>query len=319
VTTVDLVEKVDLDEFLIRTHSTLTAKQQSEQLGIDYSKIITRRMKLTKQGQIDLSKRAYLPPWSQQEDEFLESHYSRMTMKTLSEKLGRSETGIMLRRRRIGLHRTDGFYTATALAKIFGIDAKGVTWFAENGFLKGSRAPYYQGLNKPWYFSELNIRRFIRHYPWLLRPEKMDEHYFRSILRDEWKRDPWYSASEAAKILGCVDDTLLRHLHRGVVQGFKRQYDRKWGRWWIRRSALQGFWDKVRENKRQRSRQARKNYYRRIGQPTKLYTVWQVHCPSCGEDFTVRAPPRAHGPEVLALGKELHQCRNGGNQHAERF
>lgn len=297
-----------MDTFLIETHSNLTAKQQAEQLNLPYHMVITRRMRLYRQGRISVSARAYLPRWSREEDEFLEDHYSNMTIKTLCQKLGRSELAIILHKRRLGLHRTDGFYTAATLGEIFGIDPKGVAWFAEQGWLKGSRAPYKQGNNHPWYFSEQNVRRFIRRYPWLLRLNKMTEHYFRSILWKEWKRDPWYSVKQAAKLLGCADDTLLRHVHSGAVEAFKRQRDRKWGIWWVRLSALQGFWEKVKANKRQKSSEARRDYYLQHGLPTKLRTVWQLQCQDCGEVYSIEAPPRAHGSEVLELARQQHKC-----------
>lgn len=298
----------EIDTFLIETHSTLTARQQAKQLGKPYHLVISRRMRLYRQGRLSASDRAYLPRWTREEDEFLEDHYSIRTIKTLCQRLGRSEIAIIMHKRRLGLHRTDGFYTAASLGDIFGIDQKGVAWFAEQKWLKGSRAPYKQGNNRPRFFSEQNVRKFIRRYPWLLRPEKMTEHFFRSLLLKEWRRDPWYSVKQAAKLLGCADDTLLRYVHSGAVEAFKRQRDRKWGIFWVRRSALEGFWEKVKENKRQKSREARLNSYRRQGLPTILYTAWQVRCPDCGEIFSVEAPPRVHGPQVLELARQQHKC-----------
>lgn len=114
----------DIDTFLIETHSNLTAKQQAEQLTLPYHMVITRRIRLYRQGRISASARAYLPIWSSEEDEFLEGHYSNMTIKTLCRKLGRSETAIVMHKRRLGLHRTDDFYTAAAMVKMLEEDIR---------------------------------------------------------------------------------------------------------------------------------------------------------------------------------------------------
>ncbi len=295
------------DQFLVETHSTLTASEQARQLGIGYSAVIRRRMKLYQQGRISLSARASLPPWSDEEEEFLRDHYSRMTLNTLANRLGRSPRAIRERRGDLGLHRTDGFYTASALAEIFGMPEKKLILLVKQGWFKGSRARYNRGPHRPWRFCETNIRRFIRTYPWLLRPEKMDKHYFRALLRREWKRDPWLSAGEAAAAVGCRKYTLIRAARAGVIRGWQRSPTKN-SKWWFRKSDLAGFWEKLAARKAQVSKEARHSYLLHHGSPVKVNTIWELLCPACGELYRVEAPPKAYGEKVLELAARQHQC-----------
>ena len=191
------------EQFLVDTYSTLTAKEQTVQLARQNADVVAKRMRMLKKGRFEGLRRAYHPPWTQQEDDWLRDNYHKYTIKTLVRRLQRSEVAILLRKRRLNIRRTDGFYTARALAEIFGCDEKKVSALYHERYLKGRKAPYLQGRHHPWMFTELAVVRFIRATPWLLSPEKVEqEHYFRAIHRQEWERDPWYDSQQSAAMMG---------------------------------------------------------------------------------------------------------------------
>ena len=51
----------------------------------------------------------------------------------------------------------------------------------------------------------------------------MPEHYFRSIVRAEYERDPWYNCQEAAALLGVItDDAVQRYINHGWLPAVKK-------------------------------------------------------------------------------------------------
>ena len=233
-------------------------------------------------------------------------------MAYLVKKLGRTAVAITLKKKRLGIRRTDGYYTCRSLAEIFGGDPKRIAAWYEQGFLTGKRAPYLQGSNRPWVFSEEDVEQLIHKYPWLLRPEKMQQHYFRSMVREEWERDPWYSSKEAAEIVGVNSETVMRRLRSGEIPGFQRSPNSAWSLWWIRRSDLLTHFKRhdTRDARSARTSQQRRKGRLAKGLPTQVATVWMLVCQDCAEQFTVEAPTRARSPEVLGLALAQHQCPN---------
>lgn len=299
------------EQFLIETHGTLLVRQQAEHLGRAVKDVAAKRVRLHQRGVISIFAQAFRPRWTRVQDEWLRDNYHRYTMRTLMRKLGRTETAIVMRKRKLDIRRSDGFYTAMALAEVFGCDAKRVTALVQEGYLRGSRAPYLQGKKHPWVFTERNVRKFIRSYPWLLRPQKMQHHFYRSLVMDEWTRDPWYNCKQAAVIVGIGEDALQKRFRSGEIPASQRSPNRKWSHWLIRRSALLANF-KRHDTREIRSRQMRDwqvSRRRRQGLPMKLYAVWEVTCPECGAIHRIRAHPKAWTKQVLELASNQHQCR----------
>ena len=300
------------EQVLIDTYSTLTARLQADKLGRPREDVVAKRARMVKKGQLSIYERAYHPVWSPEQDDWLRDNYHKYTMKTLSRRLGRTECAIWLRKRRLNIRRTDGFYTCRALAEIFRCDPKRIASLYEQGYLTGKRAPYLQGQNRPWVFNEGDVEAFIRTYPWLTQPDKMQEHYFRSMVRDEWARDPWYSCKDAAEIVGIGDDALQKRLRSGEVPAFQRSPGKAWSRWWIRRTALLTHFK--RHDTRDRRSAAMKHHQTegrlRKGLPIKVATVWAIACQECAERYTVETPYRGNSKDALQLAAQQHQCPN---------
>ncbi len=236
-----MVATSEIDGFLVKTHSRLTVKEQAKELGVPRYKIGLARQKLYEAGRISPYKRAYHRRWSPGEVEFLEDHYSTNTTDSLCKRLRRSKTAILLKKRRLGIRRTDGIYTARTLAEIFGVDSKFFPNLVAEGFLSGKRAPWRQGPYPPWVFDEAEVIRFIQSYPWMLDLNRMDGHYFRSILCEEWERDPWYSNPEAARIIGYHPHSIANAAREGRLRGYQRSPKKRWSYWRFRRSDLRRF------------------------------------------------------------------------------
>lgn len=303
------------DAFLVQTHTALNARRQAEQLGMSYSAVITRRKTLARGALLVLADRAYHPRWTREEDDWLRDNYHRLTMRMLQLRLRRSEVAIVMRKRRLGILRTDGFYTARSLGALLGCDPKRIADLVRHGYLKGRRAPYLQGKHMPWAFSEQGVGRFIRQYPWLVNPARMEEHYFRSLVHQEWQQDPWYNCRAAARLVGIGENALQVRLRSGEVPAFQRSPGRRWSRWWVRRSALLTHFRRhdLREDRARAMAVQQRDRRCQNGLPYKLHTVWGVVCQRCSEEYRVEAPPKMRGPQVLELAraKGCHDCGQG--------
>ena len=299
------------EQFLVDTYSTLTAKEQTVQLARQNADVVAKRMRMLKKGRFEGLRRAYHPPWTQQEDDWLRDNYHKYTIKTLVRRLQRSEVAILLRKSRLNIRRTDGFYTARALAEIFGCDEKKVSALYHERYLKGRKAPYLQGRHHPWMFTELAVVRFIRATPWLLSPEKVEqEHYFRAIHRQEWERDPWYDSQQSAAMMGVGDEAILRRLRTGEIPAFQRSPGKRWSRWWIRRSDLLANFRRhdTSEERARNMADMQRSKRERSGLPRQLHTIWEIVCQGCAERYQVQAPPRVWSTHVLKLAGEQHVC-----------
>lgn len=271
------MDRDDIDQFLVRTHSTLNARQQAAQLGFHYNYVVYRRMILYRKGLISIHKRAYHAPWSTDQMEYLEEEYSFKTMSSICKRLNRSELAVILKKRRMGLTRTENFYTATMLARIFHVDPKKLIYLHQKGYLKGRRAAYHQGPSRPYVFQEEDVEAFIRAYPFFLVPDmnrKNECHYFRGVLREEWQRDPWMNSKAAAYFVGCEVDALLRAARRGIIKGYQLSPNSRWSLWWFRHSALLGARDRMRQTHSRHIGAAKK----RLFQDRKWWeeTQWQI-------------------------------------------
>ncbi len=306
-------------QFLIATYGSLLTRDQAVRLHRNVADVVAKRMRMKRAGMFDGIRRAYLPPWTAEEEEWLRDNYHKYTMRTLVRRLQRSEVAIILRKKRLGIRRTDGFYTARSASEIFGWDPKRVADMVHEGYLRGRRAPYLSGKHHPWVFNEQDLERFVRGYPWLVRPEKMQEHYLRSVVRQEWADNPWYSSREAAQVVGVHPETLLRRLRNGEIPAFQRSPDKPFSFWWIRRKDLLACFHRH-DTTAERSRTTRNQQLtrrQRSGLPTQIGSLWALVCQDCAVRYTVRTKPRDRVSVAMEIARQQHKCRVRMNGHAE--
>lgn len=241
--------------------------------------------------------------WTEDELTYLANKYGLVSLKTLAKNLQRTKGAVYLATKKVLHHQRiyDNFYTANELARLFGVDAKTIVFWVDRGWLKGRRAPYYQGQNRFWIFTERCVIRLLKDRPWLIDMERIEEHYFRSLVKAEWERDPWYSCDEAAQLLSIkTPDAVQRYIHFGWLPAAKRPGGPWQGKWIIRRSAIDAFLenDPRQKHRHDMVRASRLKIIKRDGRPIKVYMLWQLECPHCKMVVKIITPPKMFGSEV---------------------
>lgn len=104
------------------------------------------------------------PRWTEQDESFLVINRCSLSPKQIAGSLGRSELAVRLKLKRLGykwIKGVEGFFTARATARIFGVDSKTVAWWIDNGWLEGDRFPIGYGPYLVRRISYDAIRNFI--------------------------------------------------------------------------------------------------------------------------------------------------------------
>lgn len=257
--------------------------------------------------------------WTPEELDILGSKYGLVSDRALSRQLQRSPNALHIASvRKLHSNRKANFYSATELAKVLGIGCpKTLVSWVDVRWLKARRSVVRAGQYKAWKFLDQHIIKFLRNKPWLFNLKNMPQHYFRSIVQEEYDKDPWYTCVEAAPFLGVkTDDAVQRYIFHGWLKAEKKPGGPWTGVWIIRRSAIEHFLanDPRPQNRHDLASSARKTTWRRKGNPLRLSTVWSVLCPVCNTTAVVKAPPHLHGPEVQQLFIDIYTdgtCSHG--------
>jgi len=243
-------------------------------------------------------------PWTKKELEYLSDHYGILPDDILAQRLDRTVGTLKttVTRKLKGVRRTGAFYTARMLSLILGHkDPRAIALSISHGWLKATKGPPGAGRTKMWNITEEHIVEFLKRRPWLANMTHMEEHYFRSIVREEWKRDPWYSPKQIAPRLGVkTRESVWRYIHKGWLIADKQPGGSEHRGWIIRESAIREFLknDPRKQYKSEVSRATRIRTNIKLGITVKLSITWQVQCPSCGEQVTVTASPWMRGYQV---------------------
>lgn len=249
--------------------------------------------------------------WTEEELEYLGNKYGLVSDRAICRHLQRSPNAIIIIAiRKLHSNRKANFYSATELAKALGVPcSKTLIPWVEVGWLKARRSVVRAGEYRAWLFRDKNVVKFLQEKPWLFDLKKMPEHYFRSIVRAEYERDPWYNCQEAAALLGVkTADAVQRYINRGWLPAVKKPGGPWQGKWLIRRSAIEKFLadDPRPKHKFEMCSASRKRAARKKGSPLRLSVVWSVLCPACGETVVVKADPSLRGPQVQQLFTEIY-------------
>ena len=243
-------------------------------------------------------------PWTKKDLDYLLEHYGTLPDDVLAQRLGRTKEAIKVavKRKFIGLRHTDTFYTARVLSLILGRkDPSAVALWINHGWLKATKGPPEAGRTKMWNITEDDIVDLLKRRPWVADMSQMEEHYFRAVVREEWKRDPWYGPRQVAPRLGVkTREAVLRYIHKGWLTAEKQPGGPEHRVWVIRESAIRAFLrnDPRKLYKSELSRATRIGANIKLGIPIKLSTTWQVQCPSCGEQVVITAPAWMLGRQV---------------------
>lgn len=104
------------------------------------------------------------PYWNEKDITFLITERHTFSPAQMGEALGRSETAVKLKLKRLGynwIKNVDGLFTMRAVARLFGVDDKCAGWWIDSGWLKGDRFPTKLGPYYPRRVSWEAISDFI--------------------------------------------------------------------------------------------------------------------------------------------------------------
>jgi hypothetical protein len=113
------------------------------------------------------------PRWTPEEIAYLENNLSRVSTKAMAERLGRTQTAVKLKAKRLHLNKTQEGYTMRGLCLGLGCDHHKVQRWMERGWLKGKRRQTERDRDI-WYFSDKAIREFVKNHPQEVDPRRCD-------------------------------------------------------------------------------------------------------------------------------------------------
>ncbi|MFH0808849.1 MAG: hypothetical protein V2A77_00020 [Pseudomonadota bacterium] len=160
------------------------------------------------------------------------------------------------------------------------------------------------GKYRTWRFEYEDIEACLRKRPWLVDPKRMEQSYFRAIVRDAWQQDPWYNCYETAPLLGLVDHNAVhRYLQRGWLKYEKRPGAGGLGEYVIRRSAIDEMLahDPRPEHERYaflKSMKVRRKNWLSEGRPVAIMKEWLIRCPVCRHKVRIKAEPNLRAPMI---------------------
>jgi hypothetical protein len=120
-------------------------------------------------------------PWSAEEVAYLEQNFHRVSIQRLARRMGRTVTAVALKKKRLGLRKTDEGYTARSLAEAFGVDDHKVTGWIERGLLRASM----RGTERErdvYYVSDRAVLDFVRQNPLGFDLRKVDQLWFMDLV-----------------------------------------------------------------------------------------------------------------------------------------
>jgi hypothetical protein len=130
-------------------------------------------------------------PWTPAEERFLEEHAGTRHLWWMAQKLGRTETGVALKLKRMKISRRwrEG-YTLRELELCFGVDHHAIERWIRAGQLvgrrRGTRRHGRGGRNggpaDAWFFTDADILSFIKEHPLVFRLDRVDQLWFMDLL-----------------------------------------------------------------------------------------------------------------------------------------
>lgn len=129
--------------------------------------------------------------WTATEERFLWQHAGRRHVHWMTARLGRSESSVVLKLKRMKISRAwrEG-YTVRDLELCFGCDHHGIDRWIRKGWLHGRRRGTRRngrggrggGPADAWYFTDEDLLHFIRAYPMVFRLDKVDQQWFLDLV-----------------------------------------------------------------------------------------------------------------------------------------
>lgn len=114
------------------------------------------------------------PMWTQEETNYIERYIHKASIAAIAKHLGRTQTAVQSKAKRIGINKHQEGYTMTGLCQGLGCDEKTIKKWIERGWLRGQRrkTERTEGQGDIWYFSDTAIRELVRKHPEEIDPRR---------------------------------------------------------------------------------------------------------------------------------------------------
>jgi transposase len=230
------------EDHYLRTHySTHTIKEMGRELGRSEQQVRTRINRLIAEGALTRRQRAYRPPWTEEEEEeLLGQLWGMMPDRAVARRLGRTVKACERRAQRNGLARRHQFYTARAVADLFGVEHHTVLAWLAVGWLRGRPSVVGAGPRRAWRIDDADLEAFVKDCGWAYDRRRIEAGtYWRNLADRVWARDPWLPTPAVAAALGVSVWTVRDWLAAGRMAG-KKRFSPTGGRprWMVRRSEV---------------------------------------------------------------------------------
>lgn len=261
------------------------------------------------------------PFWTDRDENWLNEHLGLIPDAKICSHLKRTRVSIKLKAKRLDINKTMNLNTARSVALICGIpDSHTVMMWVRHGLLKAKRSPTHCGNNRMWNIDDVSLIKMLKSQPWLAYLPDMPDSYYKRLVEREWKRDPWFTREETAKMIGVGPEYVRRYVKRGWLQAVKVPGGRhSQVRWMFRASWVLSF---LQNDPRKKYSQELLSLRRRAkhllfdDDPIHLYAVWLIKCPRCGKVVAVSISRRrnwaAHVKKTfLNALNGTHECVHG--------
>lgn len=153
------------------------------------SKICSR---LIKKGnsKIQYEKKFYNRRWSEDEKAYLSENIGIKTLEEMASRLNRTPIAVKVQIGRMQLSLYDNFISQNTLCKELNKSKAVVRKWVKRGWIKCSKASFNTGFGTtPCTFDEEEIVRFLGEHYTLFDPYKIENPYFKNIVRDAYKKN----------------------------------------------------------------------------------------------------------------------------------
>jgi len=120
--------------------------------------------------------------WTADEINFLKQNLHLLSLSTLAQKLGRSETAIRLKAKRLRINKGDRGFTQRSLCEVLGVDHHKVEYWRAQGWLIGMRRNTKRTTFDYWHFDPEDVRSFIVGHPYEVNLRRVEPLTFIEIL-----------------------------------------------------------------------------------------------------------------------------------------
>lgn len=126
------------------------------------------------------------------------------------------------------------------VAGILGVNPQCITRWLTSGLLAGRRQTPSKP-QSPWAVTPVALEAFIRAHPECYDWQRVKAGRWRALAEGEWRRDPLYTLTEAARWLGVGPWMVGQYIRQGRLMAGQRPDRVRFACWYVRRSALVRF------------------------------------------------------------------------------